>query len=332
MQRCIGASDRTATTARAATDRMPEPSLVAVRSPPAHRRPAILVGGLLLSLLVSAGAVAVIASAGRDQQLSGPTSPPDAQNQQAGENLPTPTELSDDTASSASSPDDTAPAVAAVASTEAEVVETATALTLSTPIVEPIHPVNPRGVAVAEDGFVVFTDDHRVVRIESDGSTRVLAGGTSPGVVKQSGGRGSSPGRHRGVFADNGSNRVMSISPSGWFRFLAGTRAEGFGGDGGQLPLPCWTCQWECRSCPTARSCGQRQLLSESPFRTADGFVAGLAFCDLGVEVAPARMLLIRTWVTAIRWIAEFSRRSPPRDSRCRCLSPLATSTCATPV
>jgi hypothetical protein len=61
------------------------------------------------------------------------------------------------------------------------------------------------------------------------------------------------------------------------------------------------------------------------------GFVAGLAFGDLLVEVGPPDAVAIRTWVTAIRWIAEFSRRSPLRESRCRVCSPLAISIGATP-
>ena len=235
VQRSISASERTVTTARAAADGAPEPSLGAQHSPSAHRRPVILVGGLLLALVASAGAVAVIASAGRDEQtLSGPASLPDAQNQRAGEDILTPAEVSDSIVSSASSPTETSAATAAtfVSAETTEVVEAATALTLSTPIVEPIHPVNPRGVAVAEDGSVVFTDDHRVVRIESDGSTRVLAGGASPGVVNSPEGVALRP-DGTVVFADNGSNRVMSISPSGVVSVLAGTGAEGFGGDGG---------------------------------------------------------------------------------------------------
>jgi len=40
----------------------------------------------------------------------------------------------------------------------------------------------------------------------------------------------------------------------------------------------------------------------------------------------------MRTWVTVIRWIAEFNCRSPLRDSRCRVRSPEATSIGATPV
>ncbi len=48
-------------------------------------------------------------------------------------------------------------------------------------------------------------------------------------------------------------------------------------------------------------------------------------------KYARPMLLRIRTWVTAIRWPAEFSRRSPLRESRCRVCSPLAISIGATP-
>ena len=100
------------------------------------------------------------------------------------------------------------------------------------PVVESISPLKPRGVVVDDDGSVIFTDDHRVVRIRADGSTVVLAGTVAPGILDGPEGVAVRPDGTI-VLADNGSNRIMSVSPSGVVTVLAGTGAEGFGGDGG---------------------------------------------------------------------------------------------------
>ena len=68
-------------------------------------------------------------------------------------------------------------------------------------------------------------------------------------------------------------------------------------------------------------------MARESSFQAAHCLVTGVALGDLRVVVAApdalAHTLVAapgalaqRTWVTAIRWIAEFNWRSPPPDSR----------------
>lgn len=70
---------------------------------------------------------------------------------------------------------------------------------------------------------------------------------------------------------------------------------------------------------------------SDPALQASHGLVAGLALGDLSVEVRRPTLLGMRTWVTATRCRAEFSRRSPLRESRCRARSPLVTSIGATP-
>lgn len=76
------------------------------------------------------------------------------------------------------------------------------------------------------------------------------------------------------------------------------------------------------------------QMIREASFQASHGFVAGLVFGNLGVEVVASDAVAHADLGAALPGdvIAELSRRSPPRDSRWRFWSPLATSIGATPV
>lgn len=67
------------------------------------------------------------------------------------------------------------------------------------------------------------------------------------------------------------------------------------------------------------------QVVRQPSLEAARGLIAGLALGDLRVEVAAPRLLGMRTWVTAMRWIADLGRRSPVRESQWWVRSPEAT-------
>jgi len=95
------------------------------------------------------------------------------------------------------------------------------------------RPSEPRGIAVDSTGRLVFSDNHRLVAVQPDGSTVVLAGTTGVGALASPEGvvivaDGSV------VFADNGSHRILELSANGMLRVLAGTGQRGFSGDGGR--------------------------------------------------------------------------------------------------
>ncbi|MCB1094196.1 MAG: hypothetical protein KDN22_01310, partial [Verrucomicrobiae bacterium] len=109
--------------------------------------------------------------------------------------------------------------------------------------------IDPWGVAVDEDGSVVFGDAsaHRIYRIDADGILRVL-GGT--GVAGYSGDGGAATNAQINtpfgldiapdgsvVFCDFNNNRVRRIGADGIIRTVAGTGVPGFGGDGGPAAL-----------------------------------------------------------------------------------------------
>ena len=66
-------------------------------------------------------------------------------------------------------------------------------------------------------------------------------------------------------------------------------------------------------------------------FEAPHGVVAGLPSSILRLKYRRPALLAMRTWVTTIRCSAEFSLRSPLRESRWVTRSPLDTSMGTTP-
>ena len=104
---------------------------------------------------------------------------------------------------------------------------------------------NPFDVALDASGriYIVDTDDHRVRRIEADGQLTTVAG-TGIGGFSGDGGPATSAqlqdpegiaidAMGRIYIADSFNNRVRRIELDGTIDTIAGTGAQGFGGDGG---------------------------------------------------------------------------------------------------
>jgi sugar lactone lactonase YvrE len=102
----------------------------------------------------------------------------------------------------------------------------------------------PRGITVAANGDIYFTDNEAVIRKISGGTITTIAG-TGDGGYTGDGGpaikaklmapRGIALMKDGSVvFADAGNNRIRKIALDGTIKTIAGTGSSGFSGDGGE--------------------------------------------------------------------------------------------------
>src|SRR5260221_3678675 len=108
---------------------------------------------------------------------------------------------------------------------------------------------DPSGIAVDGSGrvFVADLDNHRIVRIELDGSITTVAGTGNPGFSGDGGAATSAQlaapnavandGLGRMFIADTGNQRIRRVELDGTITTLAGTGAQSYGGDGGPAIL-----------------------------------------------------------------------------------------------
>lgn len=106
--------------------------------------------------------------------------------------------------------------------------------------------------ALAVDGagriYIADTDNHRIRRVESDGSLTTIAGTGTPGAGGDGGTATSAQlnqpsgiavdGIGRVFVADTGNHRVRMIDESGRITTIAGTGEPGFSGDGAAILVP----------------------------------------------------------------------------------------------
>ncbi|HVF13077.1 MAG TPA: SMP-30/gluconolactonase/LRE family protein, partial [Acidimicrobiales bacterium] len=102
----------------------------------------------------------------------------------------------------------------------------------------------PRGIAVAQDGRVLFTSDTAIKRVDALGATTVVAGNESTGGFSGDGGpataaqledpRGLAVSAAGDIYvADSGNRRIRRIDTTGVITTVGGNGEAYFGGDGG---------------------------------------------------------------------------------------------------